>query len=264
MTDATTGETPDTLRISADTMGHDFLAALLAELRSMPDHWARLNEQRQQQIIENLREKISKAIDHAITLITRCGSPAVRVDLKSVTVKDGLTATVAIPKDAMYRHALFDAVGQSVLLIMTDTERWTKRMDEIKAKGDQIDLFDADYDPNVDQPGYRRDMDRTATTTWEDLKKSLKSTPPPAESPSTEPPPPEATPDEPETIEHRILQEQLGQLGVALSLGALLEWSPEQITEARAWAQAYAENAEACKIERPDWLPKPDIEGDKT
>jgi hypothetical protein len=48
-------------------------------------------------------------------------------------------------------------------------------MDEIKAKADQLQLFDEDYDPSVDQPGYRRDQDAhaPAAPTWADLRKTI-------------------------------------------------------------------------------------------
>lgn len=176
----------DAIAITAETMGHDFLAAMLAELRQMPDHWARLNEQRQQQIIERLREKVRTGIDKALTIFMRGEFPAVQADLKAIAWENGIKATLAIPKDAMYRHALCDAQGSKVLIVLTDAGRWLARMDEIKAKGDQIDLFDADYDPARDQPGYRRDQDRVAPAgpTWEALKKSLQG-PTPMDAPPT-------------------------------------------------------------------------------
>lgn len=47
----------DTIAISASTMGHDLVAALLAELRGMPDHWAKLNSDLQQKIIERIKTR---------------------------------------------------------------------------------------------------------------------------------------------------------------------------------------------------------------
>lgn len=266
----------DTIAIHAETMGHDFVAALLAELRQMPDHWARLNEEKQQQIIERLKEKVRAAVTKAQAMILRAGFAAVPADLEAVGFKNGITAALKIPRDALHRHELADAQGQRVLVVISDGNRWLERMDEIKAKADQADLFDGDYDPSKDQPGYRRDQDRIAPAgpTWEDLKNSLKQgAQPDAEqkpaiddnSGSGETPPPgeivfgsAASEEEERTAKLRILQEQLASIGVAISLGALQAFTPEQITATSVWAEAYAAAPNACKIARPLWLPIPD------
>lgn len=277
MTEETTTQrdvAQDAMAISAETMGHDFLAGLLAELRSMPDHWSRLSEDRQQQIIENLKGKIEGAVDRALTILSRNEFAAVQADLKAISWQQGITATLSIPRDALFRHQLCDAQGQKVLVVLTNADRWLGRMDEIKAKADQQDLFESDAVTlsGVDQPHYRRDEDRIAPAgpTWEDLKKSLSSKGEAADADAMGGDSPE-TPDgsallfgsaasesEERTAELRILQEQLGSIGVGVSLGALQAFSPEQITATRDWARAYAEAPDSCKIARPLWLPIPE------
>jgi len=200
MTEATARDAAkESMAITAATMGHDFLAALLTELRSMPGHWATLNAEKQQEIIGKLKEKIQAGIETAVRIMLTSEFPAVQADVEHVSFKGGIVAGLKIPKDAPYRHQLADAQGMKVLVVISDPQRWMNRMDEIKARGDQIDLFDADYDPARDQPGYRRDKDPIAPAgpTWEDLKKSLKGeTKPPqsettAAGPDTPTPPPE-------------------------------------------------------------------------
>lgn len=206
MTEAT-ASAQDALAITADTMGHDFLAALLVELRSMPGHWATLNAEKQQEIIDKLKEKIRTGIEKAVRIMLTSEFPAVQADVDAVSFKGGIIAGLKIAKDAPYRHQLADAQGTRVLVVISDPARWMNRMDEIKARGDQIDLFDADYDPARDQPGYRRDKDPIAPAgpTWEDLKKSLKGDTKPAdgetkgpegETPAAGPAPPQALPTE--------------------------------------------------------------------
>lgn len=275
-------EAPDAIAIHADTMGHDFVAALLAELRQMPDHWARLSEEKQQQIIERLKEKVRTAVTKAQSMILRANLAAVPADLESVGFKNGITAALKIPRDALHRHELADAQGQRVLVIIADGNRWLERMDEIKAKAAQADMFDADdanYDPSKDQPSYRRDQDRVAPAgpTWEDLKKSLKSEPAPPDAeqkPSideTNAAPGEtpassseivfgsaASDKEEATAAYRILQEQLASIGCQVSLGAVQAYSPAQLEATRTWVAAYAAEPDACRIARPLWLPIPE------
>lgn len=183
MTEATTRDSAkDTIAISAATMGHDLVAALLSELRGMPDHWSKLNSDLQQKIIERLKDKTREAIDKAVVLLMRADFQAVPAKLEFVSRKDGIKAGLTVNADAVCRHALFDAAGAQVLIVIADPKRWTERMDEIKAKDDQLELFDpaANYDPSVDQPGYRRDQDPyvPAGKTWADLKASFGVAPP--------------------------------------------------------------------------------------
>lgn len=185
MTEATARNgAKESLTITAATMGHDFLAALLVELRSMPGHWATLNAEKQQEIIGKLKEKIQAGIETAVRIMLTSEFPAVQAEVDHVGFKGGIVAGLKIPKDAPYRHQLADAQGTKVLIVISDPARWMNRMDEIKARGDQIDLFDADYDPARDQPGYRRDQHPLAPAgpTWADLKKSLKGEPKPADA----------------------------------------------------------------------------------
>lgn len=164
--------------IFAETLGHDLMAAILGELRTMPDHWLRMNEENQQKAIARIRDKVRTMVHETAQILMRGEFPAIAATLDTMTIKDGVKITLAMEATQNGRHALYDAAGKKVLVVLADSDRWLKRMDEIKAKADQLQLFDEDYDPSVDQPGYRRDQDRTtpAGTTWADLKKNL-STP---------------------------------------------------------------------------------------
>lgn len=271
------------IALSADTMAHDFLAALLAELRQMPDHWLRLNEQLQQKIIERLKEKIRAGTEKAATMFLQGSFPAVSAELKGVTFGATIGATLAVARDALHRHALSDAQGHKVLVIIADASRWTARMDEIKARADQLDLWDEDYDPAKDQPAYRRDQDRTMTgPSWADLKKELgvKGQVPgegeplaaDAPAPSTEEPKPEVPPEEgpkgeapivdTDLPEHRIraaeiygLREKLGSVGIGVSFGALNVRTLEELKAVSDWVEAYAANPADHRDLKPEWLP---------
>lgn len=176
-TEAPRDKAKDTIAMTAATMGRDLVAALLEEVRGMPDHWAKIDSTRQQKIIENLKDKTRRAIDQALTLMMRSEFQAVPAKLEFVNRKEGIRAGLTVKGDAVCRHALFDASGTQVLVIIADPKQWTARMDEIMAKDDQPDLFDTsvNYDPARDQPGYRRDQDRLAPAgkTWAELKESF-------------------------------------------------------------------------------------------
>lgn len=176
MTEATTAKADTHVAtIFAETLGHDLMAAILGELRTMPDHWLRMNEENQQKAIARLRDKVRTMVTETAQILMRGEFPAVAATIDGINIKDGVKITLAMEATQNGRHALYDAAGKKVLVVLSDSERWLERMDEIKAKADQLQLFDEDYDPSVDQPGYRRDQDRTAPAglTWAQLKENM-------------------------------------------------------------------------------------------
>lgn len=264
-----------TIALSAATMGHDLCAALLAELRTMPEHWPKLNEQMQQKIIERLKTKVSEAVLKAQHMLTTSEFQAVPATLEYVNRKDGIRAGLTVASDALCRHALFDASGGKVLVVIVDPERWLHRMDQLKATGNQADLFthtDANYDPAKDQPGYRRDQDPFAPApSWDAMKQSLGLTPPADE---TKPPEGETKAADPETpaapagddeavdgtrVDLEMLRDRLAGAGIMLSLGALQSASAEDILALTNWLDHIAGAA------LPSWCPapKPLKKGDK-
>lgn len=161
--------------IFAATLGHDILAAILGELRTMPDHWLRMNEENQQKAIARIRDKVRTMVQETAQILMRGEFPAVPCEIDGIKITKDVQISLTMQPGAVMRHQLYDAKGRHVLLVLSDTERWLERMEEVKAKADQLQLFDDDYDPTVDQPGYRRDQDALAPAapTWADLKKTL-------------------------------------------------------------------------------------------
>jgi len=165
--------------IFAATLGHDILAAILGELRTMPDHWLRMNEDNQQKAISRIRDKVRTMVHETAQILMRGEFPAVPCEIDGIKITKDVQISLTMEPGAAMRHALYDAKGRHVLLVLSDTDRWLDRMEEVKAKADQLQLFDDDYDPSVDQPAYRRDQDALAPAapTWADLKKNLGAKP---------------------------------------------------------------------------------------
>lgn len=259
----------DTFALSAETMGRDLLAALVGELRTMPDHWARLNEASQQQQIDRLKEKIGATVESALQMLA-CGSFAVvPAVLESVGWKKGISATLNVARDALHRHALCDAQGQRVLVVMVDVMQWVQRMDEVKARADQPDLFDRNYHPSVDQPGYRRDQDRItpAGRTWQDLKDNLLAS---SQQATEEPAADSAASDAPEPTvsfdvasaddvdrrgRRRALHADLFMIGCMIDLVVVLGFTEQEVAATQAWLAAYSADPLECKVARPLWIP---------
>jgi hypothetical protein len=254
----------DTIAIASASMCHDFVAVLLEELRNMPAHWATLAEDRQQKILETLKTKVRGGVEKAAAIMMRSEFQAVEATLEYVSRKKGFSAGISVKTDALCRHALVDAVGGRVLVVIADPARWAERMDELKAKGNQADLFDpaANYDPTRDQPGYRRDQDPLLTTgkSWDALKHDLFgpsfADDPPIEGDTS------LDPEQHRAAELIELQEQLSARTVAIvSLGFLKSRSPEEIAELHRWFDFYTGKTTPFTTDdipdRPAWLPLP-------
>lgn len=257
--------------LSADTLGRDFLAAMVAELRHMPDHFLRLNEKLQKETIDRLRDKIQAGVEKAALLLMRADLAAVPAEVKAVSIGEHIKASLRVQRDALYRHALADAQGKKVLVLVANPDQWMQRMDDIKARADQLEFWEQEEEAFKTQPGYRRDeAPNRKGMSWAELKKSLAMKENPPASPEGEKPQVDGTSqteqpansdllDQQEyTVGLRILQEQLSQAGVALSLGALQARTDDELHAARQWAEAYNSTDGSGAIERPPWLPQPD------
>lgn len=242
-----------TFAISAATMGRDLTAALLEELRNMPDQWSRLNKDLQQKIIDRFKERVSNAIQTAQHMLTASRFTAVPAALTHVNRKGGIKAGLVIAKDAPGRHELFDAEGAKVLVVIVDPAQWLKEMEDLKAVGNQADLFDRDtnYDPTLDQGGYRRDQDPLApaegATNWEQLKAMLAA--------GSNPDGSDKAVDEGRVVIH-MLHERLLLAAVPISLAALQGRTDEERLEAAKWLE-YKEHPHLPQPLRPAWLPEP-------
>lgn len=271
-----------TIAISAAAMGHDLMAVLLDELRSMPDMWSRLNEQLQQKSIDRIKAKVQEVVLQAQHMLASSNWQAVRAKLEYVNRKGGIKAGLTVRADELCRHALFDAAEKQVLLVIADPSQWLQRMDEIKATGNQADLFnrdDVNYDPTKDQAKYRRGDDPLAPSgkTWADLKKEF-ATPPPADAKpadpdakpadadakpaADDPPPPPVVPpgDDKAVSEHRVslemLRARLEKNGVEVSLGTLQSRTDADILAATLWLDATEKlGKKATRDSRPAWFP---------
>jgi putative metallopeptidase len=76
------------------------------------------------------------------------------------------------------------------------------------------------------------------------------------------PKPPEPEPVEESRVNLRMIQDELGQLDIHISLGALQSRSAEDILACTLWLEATEKlGARATQLGRPEWLPVHDEEG---
>lgn len=138
---------PEPAELAADAIGKNLLGALVNELTLTCPAWGELSEMAQGESIARLGQVVRNALTEALGAVFRGNYPACIGELVGVAFKDGIRASLEINKTAHSRHELADSVGQQVVIVIADTEQYFSRMDEIKAKAQQGELFSGELDP---------------------------------------------------------------------------------------------------------------------
>lgn len=130
-------ETQETLAMTATTIGRDILAALVQEIRLLPDVWTKVPQAKQDDIITRLRNRVDVNVKMAVHLIASNGRTVVAGDLEQITIKDGAKAVIKIGRGAESLHELYEAQGQQVLVVVSGAHEHTDGMDKIRGEADQ-------------------------------------------------------------------------------------------------------------------------------
>lgn len=126
--------------MTAETIGHDLLAALVAELKLLPEPWPKLPKAKQDDIIDRLRDRVQTNVNMAVHLIASEGRIVVAGDMEQITIKGGVKAVVKFGAGAPNLHQLYDVVNKAVLIVVANAADHTGGMDEIKGESDQRGL----------------------------------------------------------------------------------------------------------------------------
>jgi hypothetical protein len=133
-------EAKATLNMTAQTIGKDLLAAVLQEMKLMPDVWQKMSEGKQQDVIERLASRVDHNVKMAVHLIASDGRIVVAGDLEQITIKDGVKAVVKFGSNSPNLHHLYEASSKSVLVVVANPSDHTGGMDEVQPDSDQQPL----------------------------------------------------------------------------------------------------------------------------
>lgn len=110
--------------LRADTLFGDVRDALLDRLRNMKRPWHKMNEDEQRELVAGVESGVRHLIQAVVNIVGSEGRKTMAGTLKSVTVKDGFKATIVFSKTDPERHALIDAEGMPVLLVVAGSEQF--------------------------------------------------------------------------------------------------------------------------------------------
>lgn len=138
-TETTTQDEID--EIAGENMVRDLMTMAINELKAANSCWAKMPEQEQEDIIERLERQVKSAVQEAVHLISSRGFVRIPATLDSLTVKDGLKAQLSLGRTEQHRHALLDAQGSVVTVVLANASEFVEKPHGIKSDPQQPDLI---------------------------------------------------------------------------------------------------------------------------
>lgn len=126
--------------MASETVAGDLLTAVVQELKVLPDIWAKLPENEQNEIIDRVRKRVGDNVRKAVRLIASENRITVAADLKKVVFGDHIEAVFTIAARDPARLELADSRGQACLIVVTDAAAHMGGLDGVKGDPDQRDL----------------------------------------------------------------------------------------------------------------------------
>ena len=137
---------------------------VLQEVKAAGKSWQEMSQNEQELVIFRVDQSCKAIVGAAVRAMTAHEFPIVDGTIAQVTVKDGIKAVIDIPRSSANRFDLFDAVGDSVRVVIADPR------DFMAAEGQETSDPDDPELPMGQEPGggvAEKVMDAIDGTTWE-------------------------------------------------------------------------------------------------
>lgn len=122
------------------TVVGDLMGLTLDELRNAQDVWQKLSEDEQDNVIHRVEARVKAAVTTVVRMISAQGFTRVPAKIESITIKDGMKAVLLPLSIGEDRHALIDAQGTTVTIVLANIDRFVDAPHEHKAEPVQRDL----------------------------------------------------------------------------------------------------------------------------
>lgn len=110
--------------LAREFMLGEVMAAAMKQLRALDKPWLRLPEDRQKEVIDEVRDQVAHAIRNAVEIIATDDRTRFVASVESVTFKDGVKAVMTMA-NTMASHELADTQGGRVYIVIEDPARYT-------------------------------------------------------------------------------------------------------------------------------------------
>jgi len=134
----------DVLVRTTETISGDLIAALVQELRLLPDIWIKVGFDEQQDILERIKKRVTDNVREAVNLIASSDRMTVAAELKRVTFADKVEAVFSLAKRDPSAMELCHAQGMACLIVVADATQHMGGTDAPQKDIRQKDMFDGD------------------------------------------------------------------------------------------------------------------------
>lgn len=126
--------------LAREFMLGEIMAAAMKQLRSIDKPWLRLSEQKQKDVIDEVRDDVAFAVRNAVEIIATDDRTRFVASVESVTFKDGVKAVMTMANTEA-SHELADTAGGRVYIVIEDPTRYTQQSASVpKADPDQTHI----------------------------------------------------------------------------------------------------------------------------
>lgn len=115
-----------------------------------PKPWQEMTEEEQRELADRIQNSCRYAIVQAVSIIAAGGFETVSGELEKVTIKDTYQCVINISKHTEARHAIADATGSVIKMIVANTDQYMGG-DAPVIDPDQPELHVADMAENIPQ-----------------------------------------------------------------------------------------------------------------
>lgn len=138
-------EREQAVEIAADTLTGDVRDFILDRLKHEQNKrpWHERSEAEQRETVHAVEAAVQRVVRQAIELLASNGRPTIKATVEQVVIKEGIKAVLTLPRSSEQRHALADATGFTVLLVVADPANFTGEREPVAITPDQADLVDA-------------------------------------------------------------------------------------------------------------------------
>lgn len=109
--------------LAREFMLGEVMAAAMRQLRALDKPWLRLPEDKQREVIDEVRDAVAVAIRQAVEIIATDDRTRFTAQVESVTFKDGVKAVLTMA-NTMASHELADVQGGRVYVVIEDPNRY--------------------------------------------------------------------------------------------------------------------------------------------
>lgn len=118
----------------------DVVLDIFKDKRFTGKAWVDMKEGEQKAVAQMVTDHVTEAVVRSIDIIHSDGQKHIKAVLRQVTVKDGYKAVFECSASDKLRHELVDSQGDTILVVLTNTDAYLGEREKVKFDKDEPEL----------------------------------------------------------------------------------------------------------------------------